>query len=97
VHAPTEDKTNGTKGGFNEEPERILDQFSKVSREDIFKPTIGKDSLHKICNDNGIRVANLATYKNLIVKSTMFPHHDIQNLLGRLLMERRAIKLNTFQ
>jgi hypothetical protein len=26
-------------------------------------------------NDNGVRVVNFATSKNLIVKSTTFPHH----------------------
>jgi hypothetical protein len=28
-------------------------------------------------NDNGVRVANFATSKNLIVKSTTFPHCNI--------------------
>jgi hypothetical protein len=96
VNVSTEDETDDTKSRFNEELERVLDQFSKVDRDDISKPTIGKESLHEISNDNGIRVANFATSKNLIVKSIMFPHHDIQNLLGHLLMERRAIRLNTF-
>jgi hypothetical protein len=31
-------------------------------------------SLHKISNDNGVRVVNSVTSKNLIVKSTIFPH-----------------------
>jgi hypothetical protein len=29
---------------------------AKVGREDIFKPKIGNGSLHKIINDNGVRV-----------------------------------------
>jgi hypothetical protein len=45
--------------------------------EDIFKPTIGKESLHEIINDNGVRIVNFATTKNLTVKSTMFSHHNI--------------------
>jgi hypothetical protein len=49
----------------------------KVGMEDISKPTIGNESSHKISNDNGIRVVNFATSKNLVVKSTMFPHHSI--------------------
>jgi hypothetical protein len=48
---------------------------AKVKKEDIFKPTIG--SLHEASNDNGVRVVNVATSKNLIVKSTTFPHRDI--------------------
>jgi hypothetical protein len=31
------------------------DLNAKVDREDIFKMTIGNESLHKISNDNGIR------------------------------------------
>jgi hypothetical protein len=50
---------------------------AKVGRKDIFKPIIGNESLHEVSNDNGVRVVNFATFKNLIVKSTTFPHHDI--------------------
>jgi hypothetical protein len=53
------------------------DLNAKVGREDIFKPTTGNESLHEISNDNGIRVVNFATSKNLVVKSTMFPHLNI--------------------
>jgi endonuclease/exonuclease/phosphatase family metal-dependent hydrolase len=56
----------------------LLGDFNaKVGREDIFKPTIGNESSHGISNDNGVRVVNIATSKNLVVKSTMFPHHSI--------------------
>ena len=56
----------------------LLGDFNaKVGQEDIFKPTIGKESLHKISNDNGVRLVNFATSKNLIVKSTTFLHKNI--------------------
>jgi hypothetical protein len=56
----------------------LLGDFSaKVGREDIFKPTIGNESLHEISNDNGIRLVNFATSKNLRVKSMMFLHLNI--------------------
>jgi hypothetical protein len=42
--------------------------------------SIGNDSLHEISNDNGVRVVNFATSKNLIVKSTMFPHRNIHKV-----------------
>jgi hypothetical protein len=72
VHAPTEDKTDDVKGSFYEELERIFNKFpkvkillgdfsAKVGREDIFKPTIGNESLHEISNDNGVRVVHFAT------------------------------------
>ena len=48
-----------------------------VGREIIFKPTIGQESLHQDSNDNGVRLVNFATSKNLVVKSTMFPHRNI--------------------
>jgi hypothetical protein len=89
VHAPTEDKTDDVKDSFYEEVERIFDKFPKYHMKillgdlnakvgkDIFKPTIGNESLHEISNDNGVRVINFATTTNLIVKSTMFPHRNI--------------------
>jgi hypothetical protein len=56
----------------------LLGDFNaKVGREDILKLTIGNESLHKISNDNEVRVAHFATTKNLIVRSTMFPHRNI--------------------
>jgi hypothetical protein len=56
---------------------RILlgDYTAKLGREDIFKPTVGNESLHQGSNDNGVRVVNFATSKNL-VKNTMFPHRN---------------------
>jgi hypothetical protein len=55
----------------------LLDFNAKVGGDNIFKPTIGKESLHQDSNDNGVRVVNFATVKNLVVKSTMFPHRNI--------------------
>jgi hypothetical protein len=114
VHEPTEDKIDDVKDSIYEELERILDKFSKyhmkilfadinvkVGREDNFKPTIDNESLHETNNDNGVRVVNFATSKNLIVKSTMFPHRNIHkyiwipsdgdthNQIDRILIDRR--------
>ena len=49
-----------------------------MGREDIFKLRVGNESLHQDSNDNSIRIVNSATSKNLIVKSTMFPHRKIR-------------------
>jgi hypothetical protein len=75
---------------FYEELEGVFNQFLKyhmkimsgdfnanVGKEDIFKPTVGNDSLHETSNDNGVRTVNCASSKNLVVKSTMFPHRKI--------------------
>jgi len=48
-----------------------------VGREIIFKPTIGQESFHQDSNDNGFRLVKFVTSKNLVVKSTMFPHRNI--------------------
>ena len=56
----------------------LLGDFNaKVGRENIFKPTIGIESLHQDSNDNGVRIVNFGTSKNLVVKSTMLPHRNI--------------------
>jgi hypothetical protein len=53
----------------------LLDFNAKVGGEDIFKPTAGNGNLREISNDN--RVVNFVTTKNLIVKSTIFSHRNI--------------------
>ena len=90
VHAPSEEESDSSKDRFYEELEQVFDHFpkyylkillgdfnTKVGRENIFNLTIGNESLHQNSNDNGVRIVNFATSKNLIVKSTMFPHRDI--------------------
>jgi hypothetical protein len=89
VHTSCADKNDDVKDSFFEEQGRVFDQFpgynmkilsdvnAKVDREDIFKPTIENESSHEISDDNGVRVVNFATCKNLVVRSTMFPHRSI--------------------
>ena len=51
----------------------LLGNFNaKGLRENIFKPAVGNESLHQDSNDNGVRIVNFATLKNLVLKSTMF-------------------------
>jgi hypothetical protein len=114
IHAPTEDKTDEVKDSFYEELERVFHKFpkyhmkimlgdfnAKVGMEDIFKPTIGNESLYKISNNNGVRSVNFATSKNIRVKSSMFPHRSIHkytssspdgkthNQIDHILVDRR--------
>jgi hypothetical protein len=56
------------------------------------KPTVGNETSHKIINDNWIRVVYFATSKNQVFKTTMLSHLTHINLLGRLLMQRHAIR-----
>jgi hypothetical protein len=87
VHALTEEKSDDSKDSFYEELEQVFNYFpkchmkillgdfnAKLGREDTFKPTIGNESSREDSNDNGVRVVNFATSKNLVVKITMFPH-----------------------
>jgi len=90
VHATSEEKSDTSKDSFYAELEQVFDHLhkhhmkillgdfnAKVGRENIFKPTIGQESLHKDSNNNGVRLVNFATSKNLVFKSTMFPHQNI--------------------
>jgi len=87
MHAPSEEKSNDPKDSFHEDLEQVFYHFTKyhmkillgnfnakVGGQNIFKMTIGNESLHKDSKDNGVRLVNFATSKNLVVKSTMFPH-----------------------
>jgi regulatory protein YycH of two-component signal transduction system YycFG len=76
----------------------LLQDFNaKMGREDIFKPTIGNESLHKIMNinENRNRAVNFATSTNQIVKNKMFLPHNIHkftlthNQIGCILIPRR--------
>jgi hypothetical protein len=78
-----------TKDIFYEELECVFNKFpkyhkmllgdfnAKVGREHIFKSTVANESLHEISNNNEVRPVNFATSKNLTIKITMFPHHNI--------------------
>jgi hypothetical protein len=115
VHAPNQEKSDDSKESFYEELEQVLfyhfskyptkillgDFNTKLEREDTFKLTIRNERLHQDSNDNGVRVVNFATSKDIVVKSTMFPHRNdhkytwnfpdgkIHNQVERLLIDRR--------
>jgi hypothetical protein len=73
------------------------DLNAKVGREDIFKQTVGNERLHEISNDNGVRVVNFATSKNLIAKRIMFPHRNIHKYtVQHLQMGTPTIRLIIF-
>ena len=67
MHAQSEEKSDSSKDSFYEELEQGSDRFpkydmkillgdfnAKVGRKNIFKPTIGNESLHQDSNDNGL-------------------------------------------
>ena len=74
VHALSEEKSGDSEDSFYEELEQDYDYFcmyhlkillgdfnTKVRIENIFKPTVGNESLHQDSNDNGVRIINFAT------------------------------------
>jgi hypothetical protein len=80
THAPTEDKDDIIKDSFYEELEHVFDQFTRYHMKNfarrfkckgregrLVKPIIGNESLREASKDNGVRVVNFATSKNLIV------------------------------
>jgi len=69
VSAPSEEKSNDSKDSFYEELKQVVDHFlkyhmksmlgdftAKLGWEDIFKPTIGVEHLHKNCTIKSIKV-----------------------------------------
>ena len=79
LHAPSEEKSDDSKYSFYKEIEQVFYHFpkyhmkimlgdfnAKVGRENIFKLTIGNESLHQDSNDIGVRLVNFATSKNLV-------------------------------
>jgi len=89
-YAPTEEDDDDIKSTFYDRIEQIYDHLpshaiiivlgdfnAKIGKEIIYRPTIGKESLHEVSNDNGLWIINFANAKNLIVASTYFPRKNI--------------------
>ena len=75
----------------------LLGDFNvKLGTEDILKPIIGQESLHQVSNENGVRLVNFATSKNLVFKSTMFLIGTFINAPGPPLMARLTTRLTTY-
>jgi hypothetical protein len=91
-----------------EELERVLDNFPKYHMKILLRdlnakvgrePIIGNESLHEINNDNGVKLVNFATSRNLRVKSTMFPHRNIHKYFCNIQiiqMGKPTIRLTIF-
>jgi len=86
VHAPTENNDDIVKSSFYDRSDRIYDTIPKhdaviimgdmnteVSKDPLTSCT-GICSLCEIANDNGDRLCDFATSKDLIISNTMFPH-----------------------
>jgi hypothetical protein len=73
----------------------LLGDFNtKVGKENIFKPTIGNESLHEISNDNGVKLVNFAISKNLRVRCSHIATSI--NILGLIQMGKPTDRLTIF-
>lgn len=48
----------------------LRDANTKIEREELFRPTIGKFSKHKCTNENGQLLIDFAKEKDMVVKDT---------------------------
>jgi len=107
VHVPSEEKRDDSKDSFCKELEQVFDNFhkyhmkilldfnAKVGRENIFKLTVGNESLHQDNNDNGVRMVNFATSKNVVVRARCSHTETFISTPGPLLMGRLTTRLIT--
>ncbi len=90
AHAPTNDTSDDIKEEFYEALRRAYDNCpnhdvkillgdmnAKVGREESYRPTIGRWSLHEETNENGLRLIDFATEKGMVVRSSYFMHKRI--------------------
>jgi hypothetical protein len=102
AHKASEEKSDDSKDSFYEELEQVFDHFpkfhikivldfnAKVGRENIFKLTIGNESLQQDSNDNCVRVISFATARALCSHTYTFI-----SMPGLLLMGRHTTRLIT--
>lgn len=87
VHAPHNERPETDKDEYYEaltnaydrcpahDVKIVLGDFNaKVGKEEVYRPTIGKYSLHDITNENGERMIFFAAGRDLVVRSTFFQH-----------------------
>jgi len=73
----------------------MLGDFNaKVGKENIYKPTMGNESLHNETNNNGIKMIQFAISNGLNIRHTMFPHKDIHKVKWYSAYDRTANQID---
>jgi hypothetical protein len=104
---PTEDTSDNLEDSLYDRLEHVFDQVlqyrmkmllgslnPKIGRTDLFKPTVGNESLHEINNDAGVILVYFTISKNLIVESIKFPHYNIHKFIW-IFTSRNTIRFVT--
>ncbi|XP_055622403.1 craniofacial development protein 2-like [Toxorhynchites rutilus septentrionalis] len=96
VHSPHLASPDDDKGEFYAQLEReyercpkhdikiIIGDFNaQIGKEQEFKPVIVMYSAHPLTNENGLRLIDFATSKNMAVRSTFFQHKFVHQYTWR--------------
>jgi hypothetical protein len=85
-------------GHFSKHHVKIIsgDFNAKDGKEDIFNPTIGKESLHQNSNDNGVRIVNIATSNNLALRAECYRTENFISTPGPLLTGNLKTRFITY-
>ena len=96
VHSPHLGSTDDDKDEFYAQLEREYDRCpnhdikivigdfnAQVGQEVEFRPVIGRFSAHQQTNENGLRLIDFATSKNMAIKSTFFQHRLLHRYTWR--------------
>jgi hypothetical protein len=113
-YAPTEEADQQQKDEFYEKLDKSYEEIpqhdvrmimgdfnAKVGKEIMYRKTAGTQSLHEVCNDNGLRLIDFAVGNDMVVSSTWKQRKDIhkatwyspdgvtKNQIDHVLIERR--------
>jgi hypothetical protein len=90
VHAPTEEAEEEMQDRFYEKLVDVYDRAAeydvnilvgnmnaKVGKDNIYRPTTGKESIHDVSNNNGMRLIDVTISRDMTISSTYFPHKRI--------------------